>query len=474
MNNYELVDFCIRKSQTKTKYKLGGIGRWEDGFQTFDCIGLVKSFLWDYENRHDLYNKTAPDWGSRKYFQEAKIKGPIADLPEIPGLILWKDGSPHSHTGVYIGNGECVEANATTGNVARRSINAQNWQYYYYLEYIDYLILERDKNEMNYNIGTWDKIKYHHFILSEKDELINASLPYKEMKRFSDWPDHGASYLIGGSNFFNNHSSDPEFGQIYGRYFNAWDHGFPEKDGYLDLSIDKNKNAYLGEFSSGEHSEDNIFASSYYAILVKDGKPVKETSAACGNMWSSINARCLYGMNYDHRFMITLCEKGLSLSKQRDLALQLRYLWCVAADGGGSAQLYDAKNKEYIYSPEKRKVPICLMIKEGEKKTMKYETNVLKVNSKSYILRKSIQGSAAASVNRNTCLPLLEITDERQADGFRWAKVLYNGAVLWLQYDDTKDSSGFPIYLELLSYNKDHSGDEYEVVTYPLYRKIEK
>lgn len=43
-------------------------------------------------------------------FDAATVKGTIDTIPEVPGLAVWHQG----HIGIYIGNGEVVEAMNTT------------------------------------------------------------------------------------------------------------------------------------------------------------------------------------------------------------------------------------------------------------------------------------------------------------------------------------------------------------------------
>ena len=58
-----------------------------------------------------------PDVGANEMYYSATRKGEIATMPDTPGLAVWKPG----HIGVYIGNGEVVEAMGTKYGVSRRS-----------------------------------------------------------------------------------------------------------------------------------------------------------------------------------------------------------------------------------------------------------------------------------------------------------------------------------------------------------------
>ena len=73
------------------------------GKRVSDCYGLVKAFTW-WDGNNPKYN-AKQDRNQEGAYAAAKEKGPLATLPEIPGVILWMKG----HAGVYIGNGEFIE-----------------------------------------------------------------------------------------------------------------------------------------------------------------------------------------------------------------------------------------------------------------------------------------------------------------------------------------------------------------------------
>lgn len=109
----DLVKWCKEQIVKPNKYRLGGIGRYEYSVRIFDCIGMIKCFLWhDYSQYNSKsYGLTAPDWNADTYFKNAEIKGEISTIPEIQGLMVWQQG----HIGVYIGNGEVIESTISFG-----------------------------------------------------------------------------------------------------------------------------------------------------------------------------------------------------------------------------------------------------------------------------------------------------------------------------------------------------------------------
>lgn len=86
-----------------------------------DCVGLIKSYYWSGKENGGTgspnYGESGyPDVNANLMYNAAKVKGSIASLPEVPGVIVYC--KTHPHVGVYIGNGEVIES--TLGSRGRR------------------------------------------------------------------------------------------------------------------------------------------------------------------------------------------------------------------------------------------------------------------------------------------------------------------------------------------------------------------
>lgn len=142
-------------TQSLFDYKLKqypeGVGDYEDfikdnwlGRRTADCIGLLKGYAWlDTSDMTIGYAENgAPDYGADQMYQYVKESGEagkdyggMATMPEIPGLMLWKDG----HAGVYIGGGYAIEAMSTKYGVVKTEVDGRGWKGWGKLPFLDYL-----------------------------------------------------------------------------------------------------------------------------------------------------------------------------------------------------------------------------------------------------------------------------------------------------------------------------------------------
>ena len=92
----------------------------------FECTGVVK-------NAGHVHSTLTAD----EMFARCQEKGLIEQLPELPGIIVHMSG----HCGVYIGNGEVVEAtyNPLFGfGVLKTKLSDRDWICWYKCHWVDY------------------------------------------------------------------------------------------------------------------------------------------------------------------------------------------------------------------------------------------------------------------------------------------------------------------------------------------------
>ena len=106
------------------------------GKRTTDCVGLIKGYGWlDADTQEIIYNTNGmPDLSANEMYHAASVSGTIDTIPETPGLAVWHNG----HIGVYIGNGEVVEAMGTRYGVVKTKLSNGRWTHWLEIPYISY------------------------------------------------------------------------------------------------------------------------------------------------------------------------------------------------------------------------------------------------------------------------------------------------------------------------------------------------
>lgn len=121
-----------------------GVGNYADfikanwmGKRTADCVGLIKGYCWfDPEAQSIGYAVNGmPDIATEQMIEWCDEKGSMDTMPEIPGLLLWKDG----HVGVYIGDGYAIEAMGTRYGVVKTKVAGRGWVKWGKIPCIEYI-----------------------------------------------------------------------------------------------------------------------------------------------------------------------------------------------------------------------------------------------------------------------------------------------------------------------------------------------
>ena len=112
------------------------------GKRCADCVGLIKGYGWYDSASGEIRVGTngMMDVGANGMFANATVKGTIDTIPEVPGLAVWVDG----HIGIYIGNGEVIEAMNTLRGVTRTQLAGREWTHWLQIPYISY-VEEKEK-----------------------------------------------------------------------------------------------------------------------------------------------------------------------------------------------------------------------------------------------------------------------------------------------------------------------------------------
>ncbi len=103
------------------------------GKQCFDCIGLIKSYLWTLGDK--IVYCQSQDLSANAFFKTCTKTGKIKDIPDVPGLLVWRDG----HIGVYIGGGYVIEARGHKYGVVKTKLAERDFKKYGYCRFIQYI-----------------------------------------------------------------------------------------------------------------------------------------------------------------------------------------------------------------------------------------------------------------------------------------------------------------------------------------------
>lgn len=101
---YECTESLLKskKAQYPSHYTSERMAKYRrdiaNGEWAADCIGLAKGYMWwdDELGRTRYATNGCPDKSANGMKDCAEVGGDISTLPEIPGVMLWKDG----HVGI--------------------------------------------------------------------------------------------------------------------------------------------------------------------------------------------------------------------------------------------------------------------------------------------------------------------------------------------------------------------------------------
>ena len=106
------------------------------GQKVHDCCGLIKGYLWCDSADGEPRYCGAQDVAVEGLYRKCSRKGDISTLPEIPGVCVFMANM--GHVGVYIGNGEVVEAMGHAYGVVKTRVGNRGWAYWGMPEWISY------------------------------------------------------------------------------------------------------------------------------------------------------------------------------------------------------------------------------------------------------------------------------------------------------------------------------------------------
>jgi len=94
------------------------------GKQVYDCAGLIEGYINDHDgdgidNDGGMYDTTA-----NLMYCSCITKGTITTMPDTQGVLVFMDG----HVGVYVGNGDVIEARGFDYGVCKTKLKDRPWK----------------------------------------------------------------------------------------------------------------------------------------------------------------------------------------------------------------------------------------------------------------------------------------------------------------------------------------------------------
>ena len=116
--------YQAKKSKYPAYYKASDFAQ-QLGQKVHDCCGLIEGYMWspNPDAPSAIGSNGFKDYTADGLLAAATEKGLIGSMPETPGLSVHKPG----HVGVYVGNGQVIEARGHAYGVVTTRLESRGW-----------------------------------------------------------------------------------------------------------------------------------------------------------------------------------------------------------------------------------------------------------------------------------------------------------------------------------------------------------
>ena len=122
------------------------------GERVHDCAGLIEGYMWsDTPTSKPVYKSNGfPEVSADSLYNMCKKKGTsMGDMPNVVGIAVFMRG----HVGVYIGNGEVIEARGHEYGVVKTKLARRPWKRWAFIDEIEYVTPQPEKPSVITNNG---------------------------------------------------------------------------------------------------------------------------------------------------------------------------------------------------------------------------------------------------------------------------------------------------------------------------------
>lgn len=163
--------YAYKRRQYPVYYK-----SWDDfptqyGKRVHDCVGLIKGYLWsDTPTAKPKYNSNQ-DVSANGMLSKCTEKGTIASMPDVPGVLVFMSG----HVGIYIGNGEVIEARGHEYGVVKTKLKSRQWVNWGKCPWIEYQTFTLKVRSGTWNVRTGSGTSHKVVCIVRGGDVFSAS-----------------------------------------------------------------------------------------------------------------------------------------------------------------------------------------------------------------------------------------------------------------------------------------------------------
>jgi len=115
------------------------------GKRVHDCVGMIKGYLWSATPTSNPVYTPSQDVNVPGLYAKCSKRGSISGMPDIPGVCVFMGSL--NHVGVYIGNGEAIEARGHAYGVVKTKLNGRGWALWGMPDWIEYGDITEQKED---------------------------------------------------------------------------------------------------------------------------------------------------------------------------------------------------------------------------------------------------------------------------------------------------------------------------------------